>query len=220
MMLRTLTAAVSLLPVIALAAGCGGTGSPSAPTSTYVISSTDLADMNSEKVMGSSSATVTIIDYSSITCPHCVSFHLTTLPQLKTTYIDTGKVKLVYRDYPVAGASTQANAYAAAALARCAGAARYFDALDLLYRTMATWTAASDARAAMKQAMGPIGLASDKMDACMTSADIQNQITRVMTEGTSAYAITGTPTFIIGNQKVAGTMTFAELDALLKPLLK
>jgi protein-disulfide isomerase len=219
-MFRNLTAAASLLSVVALVTGCGGKASPSSPTPTYVIPAADLADMNSEKVMGSVLAPVTIIDYSSITCPHCVSFHLTTLPQLKTAYIDTGRVKLLYRDYPVPGASTQANAYAAAALARCAGTARYFDALDLLYRTMATWTAASDVKSALKQAMGPIGLASDKMDACIASADIQNQITRVMTDGTNAYGITGTPTFIIGNQKVAGTMTFAELDALLKTLLK
>jgi protein-disulfide isomerase len=219
-MFRNAAVALGLLGVVALSGGCGGTTSPSSPTPTYVIPAADLADMLSEKTLGSASAPVTIVDYSSITCPHCVSFHLTTLPALKASYIDTGKVKLIYRDFPVNGASTQANAYAAAALARCAGTARYFDALDLLYRTMATWTAASDAKTAMKQAIGPIGLASDKMDACMASADIQNQITRVMSEGTSTYGITGTPTFIVGSQKVVGTMTFAEIDALLKTLLK
>jgi protein-disulfide isomerase len=218
--LRTLIAA-GLALALAGASACGGSSSPAGPSaSTYVLSAAELSDILSEKVMGSASATVTLIDYSSLTCPHCATFHLSTLPQIKAAYIDTGKVKLVYRDFSVAGASTTAAAYAAAALARCAGSAKYFDALDALYRSQASWTGASDVYSAMKQAVASLGMASDKMDACMGSTDIQNGINQVMATARASYAVSGTPTFVINGQTIVGAASFAEFDAILKTLVK
>lgn len=214
-------ACLGLVVVFCLPA-CGGSSSPSAPsTPTYVIPASDLADMLSEKVMGNPAATVSIIEYSSLTCPHCATFHLTTFAQIRAAYVDPGKVKLVYRDFPVPGASsTSAPAYAAAALARCAGTARYFDALDLLYRRQGSWAAASDAKSAMKQAVASLGIPSDKMDACMASSDIQNDIARVMTEARNSYSISGTPSFVINGQKIVGAAPFADFDSLLKSLVQ
>jgi protein-disulfide isomerase len=210
-----------LLLAVALLAACGGSSSPAAPTPSpgYVIPAVDLADMLSEKVLGNPAATVSIIEYSSLTCPHCATFHTSTLPQIKAAYIDTGKVKLVYRDFPVPGASTQTVAMAAAGLARCAGTARYFDALDALYRTQGTWTVASNPYSGMKQAIASLGMASDKMDACMASTDVQNEINRVMAEAQATYNVSGTPTFIVGSQKIIGDQGFAAFDAILRPLV-
>jgi protein-disulfide isomerase len=205
-----------------VAAACGGTSSPTSPTpaSTYTISATELADMTAEKAMGGASAPVTIIEYSSLTCPHCATFHTAPLPVLKTTYIDSGKVRYVYRDFPVPGASTQAAAYAAAALARCAGSGRYFEALDLLYRAQASWTSAGNPNTAMKQTVAALGMPAEKTEACMASAGIQNEITRVMNEGRTTYGLTGTPTFLVNGQKYTGAPSLAEWDAMLKTLLQ
>lgn len=211
------------LVAAALVSACGGTSSssPTAPTpSAYTIPAADLTDMLAEKVMGNPAAPVSIIEYSSLTCPHCATFHTATLPQIKSTYIDTGRVKLVYRDFPVPGASTSAAAYAAAGLARCAGSTRYFDAVDALYRSQGTWTAASNPNTSMKQAVASLGMASEKMDACMASADIQNEINRVMADARTTHNVGGTPTFIIGGQKIVGDLGFAAFDAVLKTMVQ
>jgi len=204
---------VSLLCV--LLTGCGGSSAPTGPSgSSYVIPAADLAEMLSEKVMGNASAPVTVIEYSSLTCPHCATFQLSTVPPMKSAYIDSGKVKLVYRDFPVPGASTAEVAYAGAALARCAGNARYFEALDLLYRGQESWISKSNPWAAMKQVMAPIGLASDKMDACMASTEIRNEVSRLAAEARTAYGVGGTPTVVINGQKVEAS--FAKIDEVLR----
>lgn len=208
---------LALLLFVSLLAACGGSSSPAGPTpSSYVIPAADLADMLAEKVMGNASAPVTMYEYSSLTCPHCSTFHLGTFPQVKAAYIDTGKVKFVYRDFPVPGASTSEVAYAGAAVARCAGSARYFEALDLLYRAQGTWVSTSTPLAALKQAMAPLGLPSEKMDACMSSVEIRNEITRVAADARAAYGVGGTPTVVINGQKVEAS--FTGIDAVLREL--
>jgi protein-disulfide isomerase len=205
--------------IAVLAGGCGGSASPAAPSaSTYIIPAADLAEMLTEKMMGNASAPITLIDYSSLTCPHCATFHLTTLPQLKRSYIDTGQVKYIYRDFPVAGASTPAMAAAAAALARCAGNARYFEALDLLYSGQAAWVGNSNPTAAMKQALAPIGMPAEKMDACLGSSALQDGINRQKSEGQAVHGVTGTPTLFVNGQRVSDN-SFTGLAAVLQPLV-
>ncbi len=210
------------LPMLALlaagTAACGGgsdSKAPAAPSSTFVIANID--EMTAEKTMGLAGAPITVIDYSSLTCPHCATFHLATLPQLKRSYIDTGQVKYIYRDFPVPGASTTAAAMAAAALARCAGNDRYFEALDLLYGAQATWTASSNPTPAMKQALAPIGMPSEKMDACLASTALQNAINAQRSQGQSTHGVTGTPTVLVNGQRVADN-SFTGLVAVLVPL--
>lgn len=217
-----MTSRLFIVLVVAVGlAGCGGSSSsPTVPSQpTYVLSSSELSDMLSEKVLGNGGAGVTMIEYSSLTCPHCATFQLATLPALRAIYIDTGKVKLIHRDFPVPGASTLPAAYAAAALARCAGTARYFDAVDLIYRAQGSWTSSGNPTSAMKQALAPLGIASDKMDACVASAEIRNEIDRLMTDARSSYGISATPTVVINGQKFVGA-SYAEIDAYLKTVVK
>jgi len=145
---NTHTSGLPALPMalclLVLAWACGTTPSaPSAPPPSSpapsagpVTTLPSLQDMLADKVLGSAAAPVAIIEYSSLTCPHCASFHKDTLPQIRTTYIDTNKVRLVYRDYPLDQA-----ALSAAMIARCSGE-RYFAAVDLLFATQNAWAGA------------------------------------------------------------------------------
>ena len=97
-----------------------------------------LEGMLKERVLGNPDATVELIEYSSLTCPHCASFHKETLGQVKKEFIDTGKVKLVYRDFPLDGLALRG-----AMLARCAPEGRYFAYLETLFHNQDAWTRAA-----------------------------------------------------------------------------
>ena len=99
-----------------------------------------------DNVLGRAGAPVTIVEYASFTCPHCAQFHTDILPGLKKAYIDTGKARLVYRDFPLDRA-----AFAASLVARCATGNRYFGIVDLLFREQARWTGARDTMAALRR---------------------------------------------------------------------
>ena len=104
-----------------------------------------------DMVVGSDDAPVTIIEYASMTCPHCADFHLNTYGKLKEAYIDTGKVRLVFREFPLDGLALQASM-----LARCAGPKRFFAFIDVLFTQQAGWARASDPMSALAR-IGRLG---------------------------------------------------------------
>ncbi len=106
-----------------------------------------------DKILGSPEAPVTIIEYASLTCPHCARFHTETLPKLKTDWIDTGKARLVFRDFPLDGA-----ALGAATLAHCAPPDRYFAMLELMFERQREWAVEGEWRERMTQLAGVAGM--------------------------------------------------------------
>lgn len=198
------------LAVVAMA--CGGhsaDSNPAGPTATAQLPALDV--MLAEKSLGSPAAAVTMIEYSSLTCPHCASFHAETLPQIKTAYIDTGKVRFIYRDYPL-----DSTALSAAMVARCSGD-RYFTVLDLLFQAQATWVT-TNPTSAIKTVVAQAGMTGAEVDACLALTDLRNGITSIKTAGQQQYGVNATPTFIIGSQTIVGAMPFATFDAVLKSL--
>jgi len=201
------------LCLLALALACGDKASPAAP-SVPTASLPALDEMLADKVLGDRAAPITIIEYSSLTCPHCASFHTVTLPQIKTTYIDTGKAMLVYRDFPLDTAATSA-----AMVARCSGD-KYFDLIDLLYRTQSSWAGSSDTKSALKGIAAQAGLSSALVDACLASTDLRNGIVSIRSTGQTKYGVGGTPTFIFNEQQtLEGAWPFSKFDEVLKTLL-
>ena len=192
------------------ACGGGTSASPTSPAAPLA----NVAELLGERSVGSATAPVTIIQYSSLTCPHCATFHVVTWPLIRAAYVDGGQVRLVYRDFPL-----DSTALAGASLARCAGASRFFQALDLLYAKQATWTSAGDSRAAMKQALAPIGMTSSEMDSCLASSELQNGIQQIRQDGQSRDGITAVPSFMINGRKVVGALPFSEFDAIIKGFL-
>jgi protein-disulfide isomerase len=172
------------------------------------------ADQLPEPSLGDPKAPVTIIEYASLTCPHCAEFHTTVLPELKERYIDPGKVRLIYRDFPL-----DQQALNAAALAHCAGPDRYFGFLDVLFETQATWARAADPVVALKRLGKLGGLTEQEIDACMADEALTEQILRTRLDGQNQFQIGSTPTFVIDGKTYAGSRDIDEFAALIDPLL-
>ncbi len=203
---RLMTAAlVAALAAVAITS-CS-TSSPVTPTVPPTLPT--LSEMLAEKTLGSASAPVTMIEYSSLGCSHCADFETATFPQIKTTYIDTGRVKFVYRDYPL-----DAPSLAAAMVARCSGS-NFFTTIDTLFRNQASWAYSANYTAAIKTVVSGIGITSDYVDACLAVSGLQSGILAIMTTGTQQYGVSGTPTFFINNQTVVGAYPFATYAAII-----
>jgi protein-disulfide isomerase len=167
-----------------------------------------------EQILGDPQAPVTIIEYASLTCPHCAQFHTEVLPELKERYIAPGKVRLIYRDFPL-----DQNALAAAALAHCAGSDRYFSFLDVLFEAQASWARAEDPIAALKRLGKLGGLSEEQMDACFADQELADGILRTRLEGQNEHQVDSTPTLVIDGETYAGARNIEELSAVIDPLI-
>ena len=167
-----------------------------------------------EEVMGSDKAPVTIIEYASMTCPHCAHFALNTFPELKEKYIDTGKVRFIFREFPF-----DPVAAGAFMLARCAGKDKFFPLVDLLFRTQQTWAVEKPLEpmlATVKQA----GFTEDSFKACLANQKVLDGIEWVRNRAADKFKVDSTPTFFINGQKYTGAMSFEEMQKLIDPLVK
>ena len=167
-----------------------------------------------DRILGQPDAPVTIIEYASLTCPHCATFHKETLPQLKSEFVDTGKVKMVFRDFPL-----DRTALAAAGLARCMPPERFFPILSVLFGAQTNWATAADPIAALARIGKTGGLSEEEVARC-TSADAHlDTVVAQRLEGEKRYQIRSTPSFVIGGKTYGGALTIDELREILKPLL-
>jgi protein-disulfide isomerase len=167
-----------------------------------------------EQILGNPDAPVTIIEYASLTCPHCAQFHNEVLPELKERYIAPGKVRLIYRDFPL-----DQVALAAAALAHCAGPDRYFSMLDVMFETQSNWARESDPIAALKRLGKLGGLSEERMQACLDDQQLTDGILQTRLEGQNQYEIGSTPTFVIDGKTYSGSRDVEDFSELLDPLL-
>ncbi|HXV25273.1 MAG TPA: DsbA family protein [Alphaproteobacteria bacterium] len=161
-----------------------------------------------DKILGSADAPVTIIEYASLTCPHCASFHRETLPKLKSDWIDTGKVRLVFRDFPLDGA-----ALSAAALAHCAPADQYFPLVNLIFERQREWAIEGEWRDRLTEIAAIAGMDQATVDGCLADETRKDAIVKRAEEGQAKYDIQSTPSFIINGRKVTGAQP---IDALVE----
>jgi protein-disulfide isomerase len=168
-----------------------------------------------EQALGDPNAPVTIVEYASLTCPHCAQFHNEVLPELKEKYIAPGKVRLIYRDFPL-----DQRALAAAALAHCAGPDRYFGFLDVLFETQDSWARADDFVPALKRLGKLGGLSEQQIDACLADQQLADGILRTRLEAQDQYEISSTPTFVINGETYGGARGVEEFSEIIDPLLE
>jgi len=166
--------------------------------------------LDGERILGRPEAPITIIEYSSLTCPHCASFHRDTLPTIKKNWIEPGKARLVYRDFPLDGLALRA-----AALASCVEGEAYFGFLDALFRGQARWSRAKDPTAALAQVARLAGIDQKTFDGCIADKEEMDRILKQKVEGTQAYDIESTPTFIINGRKVPGALPAQQFEKIL-----
>jgi protein-disulfide isomerase len=168
----------------------------------------------SEPSIGDPAAPVTIIEYSSMTCPHCAAFHANTLPELKERYIDAGKVRLVLRDFPL-----DQNALRASMIAHCAGEDRYPQFVEVFFAQQASWARANDPVQALKQLAQLGGLSADKVDACLADKALEEAILQARLDGQEKYDIKSTPSFIIDGKTYSGDQSVQKFAEIIDPLL-
>lgn len=168
-----------------------------------------------DEMMGKADAPITIIEYASLTCPHCADFAEKTLPEIKKNWIDTGKAKLIFRDFPTAPAQL---AIAAAMISHCSGdSERYFLFLDTFFHSQASWERSNDPLGALKGIARLGGMTSDQVDKCLADKTLLQQINDRVTDGENVYNVDSTPSFIINGKLVgSGFMTYDEFAKILK----
>jgi protein-disulfide isomerase len=160
----------------------------------------NVIDGDDDAVLGDNDAPVTIIEFSDYECPFCTRFYLNTLPQIKSEYIDTGKVKLIYRDFPL---NFHANAQKAAEAAECAEEqGKYYEMHDKLFDKGVDGGVSS-----FKQYAKEIGLNIGEFDACLDSGEMANEVQKDFQDGQKA-GVRGTPTFFINGQILKGAQPF------------
>ena len=166
-----------------------------------------------DMVLGSADAKVTMVEYASLTCSHCASFHINTLPALKSEYIDKGLVKLVYRDFPLDGLALRASM-----MAQCAGPDRYFGYLELLFGRQVQWASAKDPLEGLATIGRIGGMTDDAFKTCLTDKSVEQKVLSSALEGDGTYAVRATPTIFIDGLRYSG-MSIEQLRSILDPII-
>ena len=171
----------------------------------------DLADL----VLGPDGAKVTIVEYASMTCGHCMNFHTKVFPDLKSKYIDTGKVRFVFREFPL-----DPRAFAASMLARCAGPDKAMAMIDALFHTQADWAyVKTNPTPKLFEVAKQAGFTQESFDKCLTDQKLLDQLTAIHTRANEAFGVNSTPTFFINGKRLQAAPVIEEFDKVLEPLL-
>ena len=162
--------------------------------------------------MGSANAPVVLIEYASLSCPHCAQFHEKVVEPLIPTYIESGKVRYVFRDFPL-----NAPALEAAKLAHCAGHDRYFSFLKVLFQSQPNWVLAVPE---LKKIAAMGGIDEAKYDECQKNKDIENKILTTQKIAAEQLDVSSTPTIFINGRIYEGAHNFEQASEFIDKLLK
>ncbi|BAB53967.1 mlr7525 [Mesorhizobium japonicum MAFF 303099] len=235
---RNVLSSLAAIPAVALLAACSDSGEqakaadvkpadpaapakPATPAAAKVPESQGTVDMAEllkpgalpDKQLGKDDAKVTIVEYASMTCPHCAHFAETTFPDLKTKYIDTGKARYILREFPF-----DPSAEAGFMLARCAKD-NYFPMVDVLFRQQPNWVGVSNTKDALLQISKLAGFTQESFEACLTDQKLLDDVRSVQKRGANEFKVDSTPTFFINGKTYKGAMSIEEMSAIIDPLL-
>ncbi|MCJ2025197.1 DsbA family protein [Methylobacterium sp. J-067] len=165
--------------------------------------------------LGPADAKCTIIEYASMTCPHCAKFHKETWPELRKRYIDTGKVRFTLREFPLDPLAT-----AAFMLARCEGDKMYYPVTDLLFDQQQGWAFTQKPVDNLEQMLKQAGYTKDKFEACLKNEKIYSGINAVKQRGMDVFKVDSTPTFFINGTRYTGEQTIDAMEKVIKPIIE
>jgi protein-disulfide isomerase len=172
------------------------------------------AGPDGDVVLGSDKAPVTIIEYASMTCPHCAHFSMETFPELKKRYIDTGKVRFIFREFPL-----DALAAAGFMLARCAGNDKFMAVVETLFAKQAEWIVKEpipQLEAIAKQ----FGFSHEAFNECLANQKRLDNLTVVRDYAVDKLAVNSTPTFFVNGKRLVGDQSIEQLTKEIDPYLK
>jgi protein-disulfide isomerase len=207
---KILFALLGLVSFIAISPGPTGAA---AERQAIADAQTGLSITRDDRILGNPDAPITIVEYASLTCPHCAHFANEVLPELKTKWIDTGKAKLVLRDFPL-----DEPALRAAMIARCAPRDRYYAYVDTFFAAQDKWVMARDYREALARLVKLGGMSKDEFDNCLKNTALENKIVEERLAASKELDVNSTPTFFINGTKFAGAPTVEEFDKVLSGL--
>ena len=235
---RNVLSTLAAIPAVALLAACSDSGQeakaadvkpadpaapakPATPAAVQVPESQGNVDMAEllkpgalpDKQLGKDDTKVTIVEYASMTCPHCAHFAATTFPDLKKKYIDTGKARYILREFPF-----DPSAEAGFMLARCAKD-NYFPMVDVLFAQQANWVGVSNTKDALLQISKLAGFTQESFEACLTDQKLLDDVRSVQKRGANEFKVDSTPTFFINGKTYKGAMSIEEMSAIIDPLL-
>jgi protein-disulfide isomerase len=166
-----------------------------------------------EMSLGNAEAKVTIVEYASMTCGHCGAFHASTYPALKEKYVDTGKVRFIFREYPF-----DPLAEAGFLLARC-NEAQYFPMISALFSSQQVWVKAEKPSEALFQISKQAGYTQESFNACLQNTELLEKI-RAVRAGGEKNGVDSTPTFFVNGERYPGNKSIESFSAIIDPLLK
>jgi protein-disulfide isomerase len=158
---------------------------------------------------------VTMIEYGSLTCSHCATFAATVFPAFRAAYVDTGKVHFIFREF-----ARNPLDLAAFVLARCEGDDKALATIELLFAEQEKWAFVDKPLDGLITALRPTGMSHDQAMACLKDQSKADAITKVLGAAVQDVKVEGTPTFVIDGKVYDGELSMADLDAILKPLVK
>ncbi len=177
----------------------------------------DLKIENNFVTLGSNSATVEIKVYSSLTCPHCANFHATVIPKIIKNYVESGKVKIIFFDFPLDQA-----AFNASKLVHCVDKEKNLTLLDTLYEKQNKWTIGSninEINGNLKKIVKNLGINSSEFDECLNNEVIADKILNERIEAHQKYTINSTPTIIINEKKFEDSASFENIKKKIEKLI-
>ncbi len=175
----------------------------------------NLKQVMAEMSIGSPDAPVTLYEYSSLTCPHCAAFHAETLPLIEKNYVKPGKVRVVFRDFPLDGLAT-----GALMIVRCSAPKRRVDFFDMLYSTQGEWARSKSPMASIIALARFFGMRKDDVNTCLSNQPLLNAIQANTKAAVKRYGLDSTPSFVVNDKVVAnGALSYAEFAAILDKAL-
>jgi protein-disulfide isomerase len=172
-----------------------------------------LALTKEDRVLGKPDAPITIIEYASMTCPHCAHFAKEVLPKIKEKWIDTGKANLILRDFPL-----DEPALRASMVARCAPPARFYPLVETLFETQDKWVVGKDWRTALGRIALLAGISQKEFTTCLADKKMEDQVAQSRLTASTQLGVASTPTFFVNGKKFDGVPTFEAFDQLLSGL--
>lgn len=151
-------------------------------------------------VLGDADAPNVIVEYASMTCPHCAHFHTKIFPEVKAKYVDTGKARFVFREFPLDGLAVRASM-----LARCAPQDRYYPTLTRFFEAQETWAIpGEDGMKALQTVAEDAGISKEAFDACMADKALFDKIVAIRTKANEEYGVTSTPSLFVNGRRLSG----------------